>query len=134
MRLAISFEAIAPKCHTRGMRDDVPTEAFASLASARAALQITLDELALIFKTAPAEIRDWFVDGIPPELDNAVTDLVAAASELQRNIRPERIAVVVRNPAPALNGRSLVQVAIEDGPAAMRTAVAETFDVRRING
>lgn len=116
------------------MRDDVPTEGFASLASARAALQITVDELALIFKTSPAAIRDWFTDGIPPQLEKAATDFVAAAAELQRKISRERIAAVVRNPATALNGRSLVEVAIEGGPAAMRAAVEDTFDMRRING
>jgi len=42
------------------------------------------------------------------ERAEAIADLVAATDLLVRNLKPERIPVVVRRPVPALGGASLM--------------------------
>jgi hypothetical protein len=73
----------------------------------------------------------WLEDGIPADRAQAVADLAAAAELLDRRIKRERVAAVVRRPAPMLGGRSLYELAQAGEHAAVRAAVDRMFDLRR---
>lgn len=84
------------------------------------------------FRFAPSTIQQWLDGAIPGDRVYDVADFVAAADRLRRMVKPEHVAVVVRNPSPHLDGRTLVDVAVTEGPARMLSEVIDTFDIRRV--
>lgn|GEM_PF-6455043 len=81
---------------------------------------LSLREAAAMFRVPTAEFATWCNGAVPPERFAAVDDLLAATLRLERRVPTSRVSVVVRRPAPALGGRSLVELARHDGPCAVR--------------
>jgi len=74
-----------------------------------------------------------WLDGEPPGARaEAITDLATATDLLDRHVKRERIPAVVRRAAPALGGRSLVDLARSGRHAEVRQAVERMFDLRRV--
>lgn len=61
----------------------------------------------------------------------AVADLTAATDCLTRHLRPERVPDVVRRPAVALGGASLLDLATAGRHAEVRRAVTDMFELPR---
>jgi hypothetical protein len=61
-----------------------------------------------------------------------VADLAAATDLLDRYVKRERIAAVVRREAPALDGRSLLDLAEGGDTEAVLARTREMFDLRLV--
>lgn len=90
------------------------------------------EELAQVFDVGPDEVRRWLVEGVTEAHALDVSDMIEATAALQARIRPERVAEVVSPPAVALDGHSLLDLALGHRHAELRTVVARMFDLRRI--
>ncbi len=68
-------------------------------------------DLARIFGVSRQAISKWLAQGVPPERAAAAADLAASTDLLTHHLKRDRIPAVVRRPAPALGGASLLQLA-----------------------
>lgn len=89
-------------------------------------------DLARVFDVSADEIRRWVVDGVPEIHVLHLSDLVVATDTLQGRLRRETVAEIVRRPAPTLQGRSLLQLALAHRYADVRAAVEEWLNLRRV--
>jgi hypothetical protein len=80
-----------------------------------------------MFSISRQAIAKWLNIGVPAERATAVADMAAATDLLQRHIKPDRIAAVVRRPAPALGGQSLLDLAAAGETAAVLAACRAMF-------
>ncbi len=104
------------------------------LPAAQALLGLSDVELGEIFGVSRQAVKGWLSSGIPAARLGAIADFTATAGLLSRNLRMGRIPAAIRRPAANLGGRSLLELAIDDGPHAMYVEVLDTFDLTRING
>jgi hypothetical protein len=89
-------------------------------------------EAATFFGVSRQAFSKWLADGAPAEREAQLADLDAATELLERYLRRDRIPAVVRRPAPALGGRSLLDLARAGGTAQVLASVREMFDLRRV--
>lgn len=89
-------------------------------------------EAARLFGVSRQAFSKWLKTGVPADRTPAVADLAAATDLLDRRIKRERIAAVVRRPSDLLGGRSLYDLAMAGEHAEVRSAVASMFDLRRV--
>ncbi len=89
-------------------------------------------DVARIFRVSRQAVAKWLASSPPAEREPQVADLVAATEVLERYVRRERIAAVVRRPAPALGGHSLLQLAQQGRTAEVLDAVRTMVDLRRV--
>ncbi len=87
---------------------------------------------ARVFGVSRQAFSKWLVNGPPADRSAQVSDLAAATDLLDRYLKRERIPAVVRRPAPALGGRSLLEIAESGDTRAVLDGVRETFDLRRV--
>ncbi len=88
-------------------------------------------EAARLFGVTRQAVAKWLAGGLPADRVVAAADLAAATDLLVRYLRRDRIPAVVRRPAAALGGRSLIEIAGEDPRAALE-AVRAMFDFARV--
>lgn len=86
---------------------------------------------ARMFGVSRQAFGKWLSTGPPAARAAAVADLAAATDLLDRYVKRERIAAVVRRQAPALGGRSLLDLAESGDTAEVLTRTREMFDLRR---
>ena len=67
-------------------------------------------EAADLFGVARQAVSKWLARGVPSERAETIALLSAATDLLVRYVKRDRIPVVVRRPAPALGGKSLVDL------------------------
>lgn len=94
--------------------------------------QLSSSQAAALFGVSRQAYAKWLAGGVPANRRRDVADLDAATSELLARVAVDRIPAVVRRPAAMLGGRSLLDVAAGDGPAAARAAVEHAFDLSRV--
>jgi hypothetical protein len=82
-----------------------------------------------LFDVSRQAVGKWLSGGVPAERATAVADLAAATDLLVHHLKRERIAAVVRRPAPALGGRSLLDLVAEGDTRAALDACRTMFDV-----
>ncbi len=87
---------------------------------------------ARIFGVSRQAVAKWRGSGVPEERLVALADLAAATEVLERYVRRDRIPAVVRRPADLLGGRSLLDLAESGDHVAVRRAVTEMVDLRRV--
>ena len=87
---------------------------------------------ARMFGVSRQAFGKWLSTGPPATRAAAVADLAAATDLLDRYVKRERIAAVVRRQAPALGGRSLLDLAESGDTAEVLTRTREMFDLRRV--
>jgi hypothetical protein len=85
-----------------------------------------------IFGVSRQAVAKWRGSGVPDDRAVALADLVAATDVLERYVRRDRIAAVVRRPADVLDGRSLLEIAEEGRFADVRRGVVTMLDLRRV--
>lgn len=96
------------------------------------AWDLSLSEAAQMFGVSRQALSKWRSRGVPAERMPALADLASATGLLERRIKRERIPAVVRRPAEALGGRSLLAIARAGEHAAVLEAVERMFDLRRV--
>ncbi|MBZ0114600.1 MAG: hypothetical protein K8J08_19210 [Thermoanaerobaculia bacterium] len=90
-------------------------------------------EGARIFGVSRQALSKWKDNGIPAARLSAVATLSAASDVLRRHLKPERIPAIVRRPAAAHGGLSLMALATEEGAEAVLAACRAMFDFGRAN-
>lgn len=87
-----------------------------------------------LFGVTRQAVSKWLATGVPAERTTAVADLAAATDLLVRHLQRDRIPAVVRRPAPALGGRSLVDLVAEGDARGVLEACRAMFDPYRAHG
>lgn len=89
--------------------------------------ELNQSDAARIFGVSRQAISKWLAQGVPPDRATAIADLAAATDLLVRHLKRERIPAVVRRPAPALDGRSLLELLERDDARAVLRACRAMF-------
>lgn len=89
-------------------------------------------EAGRMFGVSRQAFARWRSSGVPPARADAVAALATATDLLDRYVKRERIPAVVRRSAPALEGRSLYELACEGRHDEVRDAAARMFDLARV--
>lgn len=84
-----------------------------------------------VFGVSRQAVAKWRGSGVPDDRAVALADLAAATDVLERYVRRDRIPAVVRRPAVALGGRSLLDLAEAGEHEAVRRGAAAMVDLRR---
>lgn len=85
-----------------------------------------------VFGVSRQAFSKWLKNGPPSSRATAIADLSLATELLDRYVKRERIAAVVRRPAPVLENRSLLEIASSGDTLAVADATRAMFDLRRI--
>jgi hypothetical protein len=88
-------------------------------------------DVAAMFGVSRQAVAKWLTIGVPAERAPAVADLAAATDQLERHIKRDRIAAVVRRRASALAGRSLLELATAGDFGKVLVACREMFEFER---
>jgi hypothetical protein len=89
-------------------------------------------ETGRIFGVSRQAVSRWLDRGVPPGRSEVAADLAAATDLLSRYVKRERIPAVVRRASDTLQGRSLLDLALEGRHREVRDAVRAMFDLRRV--
>jgi predicted transcriptional regulator len=84
--------------------------AASALARTLAVWQLSQSDAARLFGVSRQAVSKWLEQGVPVERAETVANLAAATDLLVRYLQRERIPAVVRRVAPALGGRSLLDL------------------------
>lgn len=85
-------------------------------------------DAARLFGVSRQAIGKWLAQGVPTDRTVAIADLSAATDVLVHHLKRDRIAAVVRRSAPALKGRSLLDLVGEGRSAEALLACRRMFD------
>jgi len=94
--------------------------------------QLSNTEIGRMFGVSRQAVAKWMSDGVPPDRQVQLAELDSATELLERYVRPERIPAIVRRAAPALSGKSLLDLASQGQTAEVLEVVREMFDLRRV--
>jgi hypothetical protein len=86
------------------------------------------------FGVSRQAVAKWLGTGIPAERAEVVADLAAATDLLVRYVKRDRVAAVVRRPAPGLNGWSLLDLWSQGQYREILNACREMFDFAGVVG
>jgi hypothetical protein len=92
------------------------------------ALGLSSVELGQLFGVSRQAIDQWKVRGVPADRRSKLGDLLGVVDLLERKLRPGRLPLVGRRPAAAFDGRTLLDLAAEDGHEELRATVERAFD------
>ena len=93
-----------------------------------AAWQLSVTDVARLFGVARQAVQQWLDDGVPPARQVKLLAVLRMAELLERNLQPERIPAVVRTPARAYGGRSILEAIAADDHDAVLASVERSFD------
>ncbi len=85
-----------------------------------------------VFGVTRQAVSKWRGSTVPEDRAVALADLVAATDVLERYVKRDRIAAVVRRPAPMLGGLSLLELAEQGRYDEVRRGVVQMVDLRRL--
>ncbi|MDX1659845.1 MAG: hypothetical protein R3343_13575 [Nitriliruptorales bacterium] len=89
-------------------------------------------ELGRMFGVSRQAASKWLQDGPPAARRDQVELLGQATDLLDRWIKRERIAAVVRRPVDVLDGRTRLEVALAGEFERLRDELRDTFDLARV--
>jgi hypothetical protein len=92
------------------------------------AWQLSVTDVARLFGVARQAVQQWLADGMPPARQVKLLAMLRLTELLERNLQPERIPGVVRTPARAYGGRSILEAISADEHAAVLGSVERSFD------
>ncbi|AKS41133.1 transcriptional regulator [Wenzhouxiangella marina] len=133
-QLAVELAAEAPDpAWLRALTDDLDRQLRRSpLERLQRLWGLSAAEAASLFGVSRQAYSKWLRGGVPSERAAALADLSVATELLDRYLKRERIPAVVRRPAALLGNRSLIELARSGDHAAVRQAVADMFELRRV--
>jgi hypothetical protein len=92
------------------------------------ALSLSSSELGDVFGVSRQAIDQWRGRGIPSDRQGKVGDLVAVVDLLERKVKPGRLPLIARRPAPALGGQTLLEYAKHEDARELREIFERAFD------
>ncbi|MDX6535863.1 MAG: hypothetical protein QOD37_204 [Gaiellales bacterium] len=105
--------------------------AAADLARALRVLDVSVSEAGRLFGVSRSAVEQWLERGVPAARLSRAANLARIADILERNVKPERIAAVVREPAAAYGGRSLLALVGDGRDEEARALLEQAFDWSR---
>jgi transcriptional regulator with XRE-family HTH domain len=93
-----------------------------------AAWQLSVADVARLFGVARQAVQQWLGGGVPPARQPKLATVRRVADLLERNLQPDRIPAVVRTPADAYGGRSMLQMIGSDDHDELLASVERSFD------
>jgi hypothetical protein len=93
-----------------------------------AAWRLSTTDVARLFGVRRQAVQQWLDEGVPPAREPKLTTILRVADLLERNLMAERIPAVVRSPAPAYGGSTLLDLIGDDRHEALLETTAESFD------
>ena len=105
--------------------------AAADLARSLRVLDISMSEAGRLFGVSRSAVEQWLVRGVPSARLARAANLARIADILERNLKPERIAAVVREPARAYGTKSILDLVREGRDEQARAALERAFDWSR---
>jgi len=105
--------------------------AAADLARSLRVLDISMSEAGRLFGVSRSAVEQWLVRGVPRARLARAANLARIADILERNLKPERIAAVVREPARAYGTKSILDLVREGRDEQARAALERAFDWSR---
>jgi predicted transcriptional regulator len=105
--------------------------AAADLARSLRVLDISMSEAGRLFGVSRSAVEQWLVRGVPRARLARAANLARIADILERNLKPERIAAVVREPARAYGTKSILDLVREGRDEEARAALERAFDWSR---
>ena len=94
-------------------------------------LDISLSEAGRLFGVSRSAVEQWLQRGVPEARLARTANLARIADILERNLKPERIAAVVRGPAAAYGGESILALVGEGRDDEARELLEQAFDWSR---
>lgn len=95
---------------------------------------LSQSEAARRFGVSRQSVAKWLSSGVPANRASAVAELSAATDLLEHYLKHDRIPGVVRRPAMALGGRSLLDLLEADTKGGVLDACRAMFDFARAQG
>lgn len=92
-----------------------------------AAWQLTVTDAAELFGVRRQAVQQWLAEGVPAARQPKLLTVLQIADLLERNVLPERIPAVVRSPARAYGGASMLQMIAADRHGTLLGSVARSF-------
>lgn len=105
--------------------------AAADLARSLRVLDISMSEAGRLFGVSRSAVEQWLVRGVPRARLARAANLARIADILERNLKPERIAAVVREPARSYGTKSILDLVREGRDEEARAALERAFDWSR---
>ena len=105
--------------------------AAADLERALRVLDISLSEAGRLFGVSRSAVEQWLQRGIPAARLARAANLARIADILERNLKPERIAAVVREPAAAYGGEAILDLVRAGRDEEARSLLEQAFDWSR---
>jgi hypothetical protein len=93
-----------------------------------AAWQLSVTDVARLFGVARQAVQQWLDAGVPPGRQVKLLTVLRTAELLERNLRSERIAAIVRTPAEAYGGRSILEAIAAGDQDEILATVERSFD------
>ncbi|HVF07769.1 MAG TPA: hypothetical protein VNC60_04250 [Actinomycetota bacterium] len=98
------------------------------LESLLAGWQMTVTEMATLFGVRRQAVAQWLDDGVPAVRLPKLATVLRLAELLERNLRAERTAAVVRAPSDRWGGASMLEMIAADRHEELLAHVARSFD------
>ncbi|MGH2649596.1 MAG: hypothetical protein ACRDHS_08825 [Actinomycetota bacterium] len=89
---------------------------------------LTITDVARLFGVRRQAVQQWLEEGVPAARQPKLLTLLEIADLLERNLRPERIPGVVRAPAEAYEGHSMLELIAADHHQELLESVRRSFD------
>ena len=105
--------------------------AAADLARSLRVLDVSLSEAGRLFGVSRSAVEQWLQRGVPAARLARAANIARIADILERNLKAERIAAVVREPARAYGGTSILALVGEGRDDEARALLEQSFDWSR---
>lgn len=89
---------------------------------------LTITDVARLFGVRRQAVQQWLEEGVPAARQPKLLTILEIADLLERNLRPERIPGVVRAPAEAYEGHSMLELIAADRHQELLESVRRSFD------
>jgi DNA-binding transcriptional regulator YdaS (Cro superfamily) len=89
---------------------------------------LSVTDLARLFGVRRQAVGQWLASGVPPGRAAKVNAIARVADILERNLKPDRLPGVVRRPADAYGGLSMLEMIERDRHDELVALVEDAFD------
>jgi len=93
-----------------------------------AAWQLSVADVGRLFGVARQAVQQWLRGGVPPARQPKLGAMRHVADLLEQNLQPDRVPAIVRTPADAYGGRSMLQMIGDDDLDELLASVQRSFD------